>query len=113
MITQCPDCSKTGNKDNFCDNCTKLADYFDVYKYTENLNNTEFLGRIKAYRWKDALNFIKNSFFKNEPELVTNCEKDFAFVEKRYVEDNMLIGYKLYLNNISSQENISLWNLTS
>ena len=39
-------------------------------------------------------------------------EKDFAFVEKRYVKDNRLKGYKLYLNNISSRDNVSLWNLT-
>ena len=111
MITQCTVCSKTGRKDVFCENCIKIADYFDVYKYIENYNNSKLVGRIKAYRWKDVLDFIKNSFLNDQSNIITSCEKDFAFVEMRSAKDNTLTGYKIYLNNSSSEDKIS-WNLT-
>ena len=113
MITQCSECVKTGKKDRFCNNCIKVADYFDIYKYIDNVNNDELVGRVKAYRWRDALDFITSSFFKDESNLVTNCEKDFAFIEKRDFRDSKLLGYKLYLNaSSSSAYEGSLWDLT-
>ncbi|MFB5600540.1 MAG: hypothetical protein ACE5SW_09970 [Nitrososphaeraceae archaeon] len=112
MITQCKDCSNTGKKDQFCEKCNKVADYFDVFQYTDDFDKKELVGRIKAYRWKDALDYIKKSFFADNLDLVTNCEKDFAFVEKRSGKKNRLIGYRLYLNTIPANDKITLWNLT-
>ncbi|MDR4512305.1 MAG: hypothetical protein MRJ93_11455 [Nitrososphaeraceae archaeon] len=111
MITQCTDCSNTGKKDQFCDKCIKVADYFDVFQYTNDVDNKELVGRIKAYRWKDALDYVKKSFFADNFDLVTNCEKDFAFVEKKFDKEKV-IGYKLYLNPIHGNDKITLWNLT-
>ena len=126
IIQQCETCSKVGNnnKNVYCNNCIKSDDYFDVYKYEGNNNNNnnrfgegKLIGRIKAYTWHDAIEYIKNNLFSSDQRqnLDTNCEKDFAYIEKKEEEkipsaittvENgnkpekvKLLGYKIYLNN--------------
>ncbi|TLX68977.1 MAG: hypothetical protein E6L03_01630 [Thaumarchaeota archaeon] len=133
MITkQCDNCNKKG-KNFYCDNCTKIAEYFDVYSYyttTSSKKNTQ-IGRIKAYTWHDVLEYIKNNFFYDKSDsLRIDCEKDFAFIEKKSTEQVAVnkrtkklagedpVGYKIYLN----KENKSIefhskvknfWDLTT
>src|SRR5919197_1402637 len=125
IIQQCETCSKVGdnNKNIYCNNCIKSEDYFDVYKYEGNNNynnNNRFgegrlIGRIKAYTWHDAIEYIKNNLFSSDQRknLNSNCEKDFAYIEKEEKipstittsengnepEKAKLLGYKIYLNN--------------
>ena len=150
IIQQCETCSKVGNnnKNIYCNNCIKSGDYFDVYKYEGNNNNNNnnnnrfgegrLIGRIKAYTWHDAIECIKNNLFSSDQRknLNTNCEKDFAYIEKKEEEkipstittdENSnkpekvkLLGYKIYLNNEgggkhseSSLKGKEFWDLTT
>jgi hypothetical protein len=148
IIQQCETCSKVGNnnKNIYCNNCIKSDDYFDVYKYEGNNNNSNnnrfgegrLIGRIKAYTWHDAIEYIKNNLFSSDQRknLNTNCEKDFAYIEKKEEEkipstittsENgnkpekaKLLGYKIYLNNEggakhseSSLKGKEFWDLTT
>ena len=121
IIQQCDICNKKG-KSVYCDSCTKVADYFDVYGYIDRHSiNMKLVGTIKAYTWHQSLEYIKDTFFTNyeKKDLTINCEKEFAFVEKSnpiisnkkqriadndnkdddIVSDEVLMGYKIYLSN--------------
>lgn len=126
IIQQCDVCNKKG-KSVYCDSCTKVADYFDVYRYIDrHSNNMELVGTIKAYTWHQSLEYIKDTLFTDyeKKDLTINCEKEFAFVEKSkpmisnkkqriadehnikdednnkddIVSDEESMGYKIYLN---------------
>ena len=67
----------------------------------------EPIERIKAYTWSDVLNFVKNKYFQENSDLNINCEKDFAYIEKKALRDvsssnmNSIIdklGYRIFLN---------------
>ncbi|MBV9177524.1 MAG: hypothetical protein JO327_11595 [Nitrososphaeraceae archaeon] len=78
IILQCANCSKEG-KNFYCSNCTKSADYFDVYKYGDNNNNRiskgKMIGIIKA--WHDAIEYVKNNLFHDRTKKFNiDCEKD-------------------------------------
>lgn len=84
------------------------------------------MGRIKAYTWHDAIEYIKNNLFHNRSNnLNINCEKDFAYLKEKtepYIIDNDTkeesLGYKIHLNKKGSEsESFSLrdenfWDLT-
>jgi hypothetical protein len=103
---QCENCSKKG-KNVYCNNCIKVAEYFEVFKYRiDNNNNDSRFGkggqpidRIKAYTWHDAIEYVKCNYFekKSKENLNINCEKDFAYLEEIDNNEN-LSGYSIYLN---------------
>jgi hypothetical protein len=131
ITRQCANCSKEG-KNFYCNDCTKSADYFDVYKYEDNNNNRiskgKMIGRIKAYTWHDAIEYVKNSLFHDRTKKFNiDCEKDFAYVEEedidstitgdRNKEKETMLGFKLYLNkeedkSESSFKDENFWDLT-
>src|SRR5919205_1173333 len=134
ITRQCANCSKEG-KNFYCNDCTKSADYFDVYKYEDNNNNRiskgKMIGRIKAYTWHDAIEYVKNSLFHDRTKKFNiDCEKDFAYVEEedidstitggRNKEKETMLGFKLYLNKKEEEEGKSesslkgenFWDLT-
>jgi hypothetical protein len=110
------------------DDCIKVADYFDVYKY--HGNNSRFdkgrlIGRIKAYVWHDVMKYVKNLLLNKSTNPNINCEKDFAFIEVKAQstptnDDNkgggeiILSGYKTYLNKEGdeSPKDQNCWDLT-
>jgi hypothetical protein len=103
---QCENCSKKG-KNVYCNNCIKIAEYFEVFKYNIDNNNNKRFGkgqptdRIKAYTWHDAIEYVKCNYFekKSKENLNINCEKDFAYLEE--IDNNNsenLSGYSIYLN---------------
>ena len=67
IIQQCCNCIEKG-KNAYCNNCIKSGDNYDVYKYAEDKNNRfskgKMIGRIKAYTWHDAIEHIKDNFFR-------------------------------------------------
>jgi hypothetical protein len=100
---QCENCIKKG-KNIYCNNCIKVAEYFEVFKYSIDNNNKRFdksqpTDRIKAYTWHDAIEYIKCNYFekKSRENLNINCEKDFAYLEETGNNENLL-GYSIYLN---------------
>jgi len=94
-------------------------------------NKNTLIGRIKAYTWHDVLEYIKNNFFYDQSNsLNVDCEKDFAFIEKKSSgqvafnghtnrSDNQHpIGYKIYLNKDNKSFEFSskvrnFWDLTA
>jgi hypothetical protein len=111
IIQQCASCHEKGKK-YYCDNCLKSADFFDIYKYNNIKNRFDkgrIVGRIKAFTWHDATEYVKNTFFfdVNKQKLNINCEKDFAYVEWNSSEilagdikerQENFVGYKIYQN---------------
>jgi hypothetical protein len=102
---QCENCSKKG-KNVYCNNCIKVAEYFEVFKYDIDDNDNSRFGkggqptdRIKAYTWHDAIEYVKYNYFqkKSKENLNINCEKDFAYLEEIDNNENLL-GYSIYLN---------------
>ena len=101
---QCENCIKKG-KNIYCNNCIKVAEYFEVFKYSIDNNNKRFdksqpTDRIKAYTWHDAIEYVKYNYFekKSKENLNINCEKDFAYLEERDNNNENLLGYSIYLN---------------
>ncbi|MGB8023418.1 MAG: hypothetical protein WCF06_03770 [Nitrososphaeraceae archaeon] len=104
---QCENCSKKG-KNVYCNDCIKIAEYFEVFKYNIDSNNNKRFGskdgqptdRIKAYTWHDAIEYVKCKYFekKSKEKLNINCEKDFAYLEEIENNSENLLGYSIYLN---------------
>jgi hypothetical protein len=89
---QCENCNKKG-KNVYCDNCIKVAEYFEVFKYSIDNNNRFGKG--------DAIEYVKCNYFekKSKENLNINCEKDFAYLEEIDNNNNEnLLGYSIYLN---------------
>jgi hypothetical protein len=123
IIQQCVSCSVKGKKD-YCNNCLKSSDFFDIYQY-KNIKNRfdegHLIGRIKAYTWHDATEYVKNRFFSDvsKQKLNINCEKDFAYIEGNSSQyptvdikesQGNFVGYKIYLNkelNVSGSSSLS------
>jgi len=105
---QCENCSKKG-KNVYCNNCIKVAEYFEVFKYNIDNNNSRFgkggqpTDRIKAYTWHDAIEYVKYNYFekKSKENLNINCEKDFAYLEEADNNNENLFGYSIYIYTIS------------
>ena len=129
IIHQCEDCTNKG-KNVYCNNCKKSIDYFDVYKYNNEIKNRysdgEAIGVIKAFTWHDAIEFIKNNFFSDKKNLDINCEKEFAYIEGKIDSSlidngnrNLALSYKIYLNNEEKTEfkelsrNLRVWDTTT
>ncbi|MER5174468.1 MAG: hypothetical protein ABJB76_12730 [Candidatus Nitrosocosmicus sp.] len=131
IIQQCVECNKIG-KNSYCINCIKSIDYFNVIRYNNNNNNRfadgEAIGKIKAYTWHDAIEFIKNNFYHDQNNLDINCEKEFAFVEQKpnlisknngNKKEEDFLSYKIYLNkdgknelNLSPLSGKNIWDAT-
>jgi hypothetical protein len=107
IILQCEKCRQISKK-NYCEECKKSIDYFEVFEYNNETTvpeTKEPKERIKAYTWSDVLNFVKNKYFQENSDLNINCEKDFAYIEKKALRDasdmNSKIdkaGYRIFLN---------------
>lgn len=109
---QCDICVKKG-KNFYCNACDITAEFFDIYSYYKNsrLKNS-LIGRMKAYTWHDVLEFIRNNFFYDlSSGLNIDCEKDFAYIEKKLLPHEVTsnrstdkadnedpIGFKIYLS---------------
>jgi hypothetical protein len=131
IIQQCEYCAQKG-KNVYCNNCKKSIDYFDVYKYNNDIKNRyydgEAIGIIKAFTWHDAIEFIKNNFFDDKKNLDINCEKEFAYLEGKIDSSpmnngnrNSSLSYKIYLNNDEKNKlkespsslNLHVWDTTT
>jgi hypothetical protein len=107
IILQCEKCRQISKK-TYCRECKKSIDYFEVFKYSNETivtDTNEPIERIMAYTWSDVLNFVKNKYFQENSDLNINCEKDFAYIEKKALRDasnmNSIIdklGYRIFLN---------------
>jgi hypothetical protein len=107
IILQCEKCRQISKK-NYCKECKKSIDYFEVFEYNNETTvpeTKEPKERIKAYTWSDVLNFVKNKYFQENSDLNINCEKDFAYIEKKALRDASdmnskidKVGYKIFLN---------------
>jgi len=107
IILQCEKCRQISKK-TYCGECKKSIDYFEVFEYNNEATDHETrepIERIKAYTWSDVLNFVKNKYFQATSDLNINCEKDFAYIEKKTLRDasnmNSMIdqlGYRIFLN---------------
>ena len=107
IILQCEKCRQISKK-TYCGECKKSIDYFEVFEYNDETIVTESrepIERIKAYTWNDVLNFVRNKYFEENSELNINCEKDFAYIEKKALQNtsnmNSMIdksGYRIFLN---------------
>jgi hypothetical protein len=107
IILQCEKCRQISKK-NYCEECKKSIDYFEVFEYNNETTvpeTKEPKERIKAYTWSDVLNFVKNKYFQENSDLNINCEKDFAYIEKKALRDASdmnskidKVGYKIFLN---------------
>jgi len=117
IILQCEKCRQISKK-TYCGECKKSIDYFEVFEYNDETIVTESrepIERIKAYTWNDVLNFVRNKYFEENSELNINCEKDFAYIEKKAIQNasnmNSMInklGYRIFLNkNIPTELNDS------
>ncbi len=117
IILQCEKCRQISKK-TYCGECSKSIDYFEVFEYNDETTVSESrepIDRIKAYTWNDVLNFVKNKYFKENSDLNINCEKDFAYIERKTLRDasnmNSMInklGYRIFLNkNIPTELNDS------
>jgi hypothetical protein len=127
IIKQCHDCAEKG-KNFYCNSCDKIAESFDIYSYhTNRMSENSLIGRVKAYTWHDVLEYIKNNFFYDlSGELNIDCEKDFAYIEKKLSEkvstnisnDKQSVGYKIFLNKDDSTplgtttNSVDFWDLT-
>ena len=106
IILQCEKCRQISKK-TYCGECRKSIDYFEVFEYNNQTivpETREPIERIKAYTWSDVLNFVKNKYFQDTSDLNINCEKDFAYIEKKVLQDasnkNSVIdklGYRILL----------------
>jgi hypothetical protein len=119
IILQCEKCRQISKK-AYCGECKKSIDYFEVFEYKNETTDHETrkpVERIKAYTWTDVLNFVKNKYFQEDSDLNINCEKDFAYIERKAPRDvsssnmNSMIdqlGYRIFLNkNIPIELDIS------
>ena len=107
IILQCEKCRQISKK-TYCGECKKSIDYFEVFEYNDETIVTESrepIERIKAYTWNDVLNFVRNKYFEENSELNINCEKDFAYIEKKALQNtsnmNSMIDkseYRIFLN---------------
>ena len=107
IILQCEKCRQISKK-TYCGECKKSIDYFEVFEYNDETivpGSGEPIERIKAYTWNDVLNFVRNKYFEENSDLNINCEKDFAYIEKKEIQNtsnmNSMIdksGYRIFLN---------------
>ena len=110
IILQCEKCRQISKK-TYCGECKKSIDYFEVFEYNNEATDQETrepIERIKAYTWSDVLNFVKNKYFQEDnSDLNINCEKDFAYIERKTPRDvsssNMnstigQLGCRIFLN---------------
>jgi hypothetical protein len=123
---QCDNCAKKG-KNFYCNSCDITAEFFDIYSYyTNRTSDNSLIGRVKAYTWHDVLEYTRNNFFYGlSSGLNIDCEKDFAYIEKKLSERDTTnrrtdkadsedpIGYKIYLNkdNKSIEDVLKVRNL--
>ena len=109
IILQCEKCRQISKK-TYCGECKKSIDYFEVFEINNEAaidhETRKPIERIKAYTWSDVLNFVKSKYFQEDTDLNINCEKDFAFIEKKTLPDpssnmNTIIdqlGYRIFLS---------------
>ena len=119
IITQCSECKEVGKK-MYCKDCEKSLDYFEVFEHNQR-NITTLIHIIKAYTWNDVIKFVKDKYFKDQNNLIFDCEKDFAFLKKQNKSDKLLTEpvkqstiYKIYLrneNDLSINKNTSILNM--
>jgi len=123
VIKQCVKCNEVGKK-VYCSECEKSIDYFQVFEdvFDDNRDKiSTLLHTIKAYTWNDVIKFVKDEYFKGQNNLVIDCEKEFAYIERLAKSDNLLTNsakqprsYKIFLlneNDIDFQKNTKVSNI--
>ncbi len=103
----------------YCKDCEKSIDYFEVFGNNQK-STTTLIHIIKAYTWNDVIKFVKDKYFKDQDNLLIDCEKEYAFLEKQNKSDRPLTesveqatSYKVYLrneNDLSINKNTSKLN---
>ena len=123
IVKQCVKCKEIGKK-MYCNNCEKSIDYFEVFEDTIGDNHEKksiLVHTIKAFTWNDAIQFVKNEYFKDQNDLVIDCEKEFAYLERNTELDTCLANsvkqsrsYKIFLKNedkVDLDKNASVSNM--
>ena len=123
IVKQCVKCKEIGKK-MYCNNCEKSIDYFEVFEDTIGDNHEKksiLVHTIKAFTWNDAIQFVKNEYFKDQNDLVIDCEKEFAYLERNTELDTYLANsvkqsrsYKIFLKNedeVDLDKNASVSNM--
>jgi hypothetical protein len=113
------ECKEAGKK-MYCKDCEKSIDYFEVFENNQS-KTTTLIHIIKAYTWNDVIKFVKDKYFKDQDNLLIDCEKEFAFLEKQNKSDKLLTEpveqstiYKICLrneNDLSINKNTSILNM--
>lgn len=108
IIKQCVKCKEVGKK-MYCNECEKSVDYFQVFENMIDDNHDKIstlIHTIKAYTWNDVIKFVKDEYFKDQDDLVIDCEKEFAYIERHVNSDipltnpsNQKKSYKIFLSN--------------
>ena len=123
IVKQCVKCKEIGKK-MYCNNCEKSIDYFEVFEDTIGDNHEKksiLVHTIKAFTWNDAIQFVKKEYFKDQNDLVIDCEKEFAYLERNTELDTYLANsvkqsrsYKIFLKNedkVDLDKNASVSNM--
>ena len=123
IVKQCVKCKEISKK-MYCNNCEKSIDYFEVFEDTIGDNHEKksiLVHTIKAFTWNDAIQFVKNEYFKDQNDLVIDCEKEFAYLERNTELDTYLANsvkqsrsYKIFLKNedkVDLDKNASVSNM--
>ena len=108
IIRQCIKCKEVGKK-MYCNQCEKSVDYFQVFEDVFGDNHDKIstlIHVIKAYTWNDTIKFVKDEYFKDQDDLVIECEKEFTYIERHANSDihltnpfNQKKRYKIFLSN--------------
>lgn len=108
IIKQCVKCKEVGKK-MYCNDCEKSVDNFEIFEdvFDDNQNKkSTLIHTIKAYTWNDVIKFVKDEYFEDQKDLVIDCEKEFAYIERHAKSDTGLTNslkqsrsYKIFLKN--------------
>ncbi|HKR73982.1 MAG TPA: hypothetical protein VJR94_07710 [Candidatus Nitrosocosmicus sp.] len=108
IVKQCVKCKEVGKK-MYCNNCQKSIDYFQVFEdvFGENYEKkSTLIHTIKAFTWNDVIKFVKDEYFKDQDDLIIDCEKEFAYLERNTKSDTSLANsvkqsssYRIFLKN--------------
>jgi hypothetical protein len=108
IIKQCVKCKEVGKK-MYCNDCEKSIDYFEIFEDMFDDNHDKIstlIHTIKAYTWNDVITFVKDEYFEDKNDLVIDCEKEFAYIERHAKSDTVLTNsskqsrsYKIFLKN--------------
>ncbi len=113
IIKQCVKCKEVGKK-MYCNDCEKSVDNFEIFEdvFDDNQGKiSTLIHTIKAYTWNDVIKFVKDEYFEDQKDLVIDCEKEFAYIERHAKSDTGLTNslkqsrsYKIFLKNANDTD---------